>query len=136
MKRVLLFLAALTLVAHAAPLRVFIRGGESNRGQEVHAHPRFLAEWKTLLNERGIQTSGATDWPTAEQIANTDVIVAYAQGGGDATPEQQKLIEGFVKRGGGLVVIHTAAVSMKSPEWWRDILGGAWVPGNTKWKER
>src|SRR4051794_19080628 len=101
MKRVLFLLAALALVAHAAPLRVFIRGGESNRGPEVHAHPRFLAEWQKLLTERGMETSGATDWPTADQIAKTDVIVAYAQEGGDATPEQQKLIDGFVKRGGG-----------------------------------
>jgi putative membrane-bound dehydrogenase-like protein len=137
MKRVLIFLALALLAVggQAAPLRVFIRGGESNRGQQVHAHPRFLADWTKLLAERGIQASGGTNWPTAEQIAATDVIVAYAQEGGDATPEQEKLIEDFVKRGGGLVVIHTAAVSMKNPGWWRDLIGGAWVPGKTKWRE-
>ena len=63
------------------------------------------------------------------------MIVAYAQEGGDATPEQQKVIEEFVKRGGGLVVIHTAAVSMKNPPWWATMIGGAWVPGKTKWRE-
>ncbi|MEQ1861180.1 MAG: PVC-type heme-binding CxxCH protein, partial [Chthoniobacteraceae bacterium] len=122
-------------VSHAAPLRVFIRAGEKNRGQEVHAHPRFLAEWKTLLAERGMIVDGATDWPTTEQAAKADVIVAYAQDGGNATPEQEKVIEAFVKRGGGLVVIHTAAVSFTNPGWWRDMIGGAWVPKQTKWKE-
>ncbi len=137
MKRLFLFLFLfLFLIAgQAEPLRVFIRGGEKNRGQEIHAHPRFLAEWKTLLAERGMKVDGATDWPTAKQIAQTDVIVAYAQEGGDATPEQEKLITAFQQRGGGLVIIHTAAVSFTNPGWWRDTIGGAWVPKQTKWKE-
>ena len=137
MKRLLclLVLTSLAVSASAAPLRVFIRGGAANRGNEVHAHPRFLAEWKTLLAERGMKVDGNTDWPTAEQIRNTDVVVAYAQEGGDATPEQEALINEFTKRGGGLVVIHTAAVSMKNPGWWRETLGGAWKPGTTKWRE-
>jgi len=137
MNRLLVALALVvcTVSAHAAPLRVFIRGGEKNRGQEVHAHPRFLAEWKTLLTERGMTVDGGIDWPTAGQAAKTDVIVAYAQDGGNATPEQEKVLEEFTKRGGGLVVIHTAAVSFTNPGWWRDLIGGAWVPKQTKWKE-
>jgi hypothetical protein len=98
---------------------VFIRGGESNRGQQVHAHPRFLAEWQKLLTDRGIERKGGTDWPTADQLSGTDVIVAYAQDGGNASPEQEKLLEGFVKRGGGLVVIHTQRCRSRIP------LGGA-----------
>jgi putative membrane-bound dehydrogenase-like protein len=133
-----LLLAAAALTAHAFaadPLRVFIRGGMSNRGTEVHAHPRFLKEWQVLLNERGAKATGAMDWPTAEQIKDIDVIVAYAQEGGDATPEQEALINDFVKRGGGLVVIHTASVSFKNPPWWKSVIGGSWVPNKTKWRE-
>jgi len=139
MKRLFSFCLTLLLVSAVArsaePLRVFIRGGEANRGDKVHAHPRFLAEWKKLLGERGMKVDGATTWPTAEQAQNTDVIVAYAQEGGDATPEQEKIIDEFTKRGGGLVVIHTAAVSNTNPGWWRNMIGGAWVPKQTKWKE-
>lgn len=132
----LLAAAALTVQAFAAdPLRVFIRGGMSNRGTEVHAHPRFLKEWQGLLNERGIKASGAMDWPTPEQIKDVDVIVAYAQEGGDATPEQESMINDFIKRGGGLVVIHTASVSFKNPPWWKSVIGGSWVPNTTKWRE-
>ena len=137
MKRILTLIAvAISLAgAQAEPLRVFIRGGEKNRGQEVHAHPRFLAEWKTLLAERGMTVDGGIDWPTPEQAAKADVIVAYAQDGGNATAEQEKVLEAFVKRGGGLVVIHTASVSFTNPGWWRDMIGGAWVPKQTNWKE-
>jgi len=64
---ILLLVLVLAIRAEAAdPLRVFIRAGESNRGREVHAHPRFLEEWKPLLTERGMQVDGALDWPTAE----------------------------------------------------------------------
>lgn len=136
--RGLLALAAAVVTAQALPaepLRVFIRGGMSNRGTEVHAHPRFLKEWQVLLNERGAKATGAMDWPTAEQIKDVDVIVAYAQEGGDATPEQEVLINDFVKRGGGLVVIHTATVSFKNPSWWKSVIGGSWVPNKTKWRE-
>jgi putative membrane-bound dehydrogenase-like protein len=137
MKRPFLFvfLSLFLIAAKAEPLRVFIRGGEKNRGNEIHAHPRFLAEWTKLLTERGLKIEGGNDWPSTEQITRTDVIVAYAQDGGDATPEQEKRITAFTKRGGGLVIIHTAAVSFTNPAWWRDTIGGAWVPRQTKWKE-
>jgi type 1 glutamine amidotransferase len=74
-------------------------------------------------------------WPTADQFKNTDVIVAYAEEAGDADPEQQKLIEDFTRRGGGLVVIHSASVAMKNSQWWKQTIGGSWVNGKTKWKE-
>ena len=138
MKRLLTFatLASMVISAYGAdPLRVFIRAGQNNRGKEVHAHPRFLEEWKPLLAERGMKVDGALDWPTAEQLKNTDVVLLYAQEGGDATPEQEAAVNDYLKRGGGLVVLHTAAVSMKNPGWWREVLGGAWKPGTTKWKE-
>jgi uncharacterized protein len=136
MKKLLFFVSLCAALAsvHAAPLRVFIRSGQSNRGREVHAHPRFLEEWKPLLTERGAQVDGALDWPTAAQLEQTDVVVLYAQDGGNATPEQQKNLGEFTKRGGGLVVLHTAAVS-DDPPWWKSVIGGAWVPKKTKWKE-
>src|SRR6266705_2982346 len=34
-------------------LRVFIRAGVKTHGPNQHDHPRFLAEWKELLNQRG-----------------------------------------------------------------------------------
>ncbi len=138
MKRLICFLLWSVLVVSgvaAEPLRVFIRAGSSNRGREVHAHPRFLEEWRPLLAGRGITVDGALDWPTPEQMARTDVILAYAQDGGDATPEQETAINEYLKRGGGLVVLHTASVAKVNPGWWREVLGGAWKPGNTRWKE-
>lgn len=130
-----LLVFAFVLSAQAAdPLRIFIRGGQSNRGEEVHAHPRFLKEWTALLTERGAKVDGATDWPTADQLAKTDVVIVYAQDGGNATEDQKKNLGDYIKRGGGMVVIHTGAVG-NDPAWWKSVIGGAWVQGKTKWKE-
>jgi len=136
MKRLFLSFLATSLVvtASAAPLRVFIRGGEKSHGPNAHEHERFLNDWKPLLTQRGMMVDGAKAWPTADQLAKTDVLVMYAQDGGNATPEQKSNLDAFTKRGGGIVVIHTAAVS-NDPVWWKSVIGGAWVQGKTKWKE-
>jgi uncharacterized protein len=132
--------AALTLSHAAEPLRVFIRAGQANRGQEVHAHPRFLGDWTKLLTERGLKVEGGMELPTAEQLARTDVLVMYAQeGGGFPAGPLRDGLDAFLKRGGGLVVLHTAAVPPKSiadgPEHWKSVIGGSWVHGTTKWLE-
>ena len=128
-------LAALAQIAQAAlPLRVFIRGGVKTHGPNAHEHERFLNHWTKLLTARGVQADGAKDWPNATQLANTDVLVMYAQDGGNATPEQKENLAKFTQRGGGIVVIHTAAVS-NDPAWWKSVIGGAWVQGKTKWRE-
>ncbi len=136
MKRIFLFLSLCIFLAasHADPLRVFIRAGKKTHGPGAHEHEQFLRDWKVLLAERGMKADGAMDWPTAEQMKQTDVIVVHAQSGGDATEEQKANLAEFTKRGGGLVVIHAAAVA-KDPAWWKSVIGGAWVPKVTKWKE-
>src|ERR1051325_5441310 len=91
MKRLLMIFALFLFVVtvHADPLRVFIRAGKKTHGPNQHEHEKFLADWKVLLAERGMKTDGALDWPTAEQMKNTDVIIVHAQSGGDATDEQK-----------------------------------------------
>ena len=141
MKRLLPFLAlsalaVLTTLASAAePLRVFIRSGPKSHGPGQHDHPRFLAEWVPLLNARGAKATGGDKFPTAAQLAETDVMIIHAQEGGnipDATDRAN--LDTFLKRGGGLVVIHAGAVS-RDPDWFKTIVGGSWRHGTTKWLE-
>lgn len=136
----LALLFTVAALSAAEPLRVFIRASQSNRGNEVHAHPRFLGEWTKLLPERGLKVDGGLELPTAEQLAKTDVLVMFAQDGG-AFPKGplRDGFEAFLKRGGGVVVLHTAAVPTKSIEdgsdYWKSVIGGSWVHGKTKWLE-
>lgn len=132
--RFLLLLIVCGCVQAETPLRVFIRGGKNTHGPGAHEHERFLKEWKVLLAGRGITTDGAKAWPTAGQLAETDVLVMYAQNGANATEQQKQNLAAFTKRGGGIVVIHTAIVG-DDTEWWSSVVGGAWIHGTTKWRE-
>jgi putative membrane-bound dehydrogenase-like protein len=138
MKRfLLLFLAAFTVLASAAesPLRVFIRSGPKSHGPGAHDYPRFLREWVPLLNERGAQATGAETFPTQAQLEQTDVLILHAQEAGNIPDAQDRAnLEAFLKRGGGLLVIHAGAVS-RDPAWFKTIVGGSWRNGVTKWLE-
>lgn len=140
----LLLGCAFHLPARAAePLRVFIRGGIKTHGPNQHDHPRFLGEWTKLLGERGLKVDGAMEFPTAAQLALTDVLVIYAADGMKIEGQQRTDFETFLKRGGGVVVIHDGIVSgqgSENPEWTKKIVGGAWrwdLPPErrTKWHE-
>src|SRR6266498_3045088 len=91
-----LLLAALlcSIPARAAqPLRVFIRGGVKTHGPGQHDHPRFLSEWKDLLNQRGAQADGAMEFPTAAQLEQTDVLLMFAAEAGTISPAQREALD-------------------------------------------
>ena len=126
----------------ASPLRVFIRGGVKTHGPNQHDHPRFLGEWTKLLGERGMQVSGGMEFPTAPQLAATDVVIIYAADGMKITGTDRTNFEGFLSRGGGVVVLHDGVVAGDQNEWCKTIIGGTWIweksaPGHpqTKWHE-
>ena len=124
------FLFAVSLVATPAaePLRVFIRGGIKTHGPNQHDHPRFLGDWTKLLGERGMKVDGAMGFPSADQLAKTDVVVIYAADGMKIEGEQRASFEKFLQRGGGVVVIHDAVVSGQgsdNPNWTKEVIGGA-----------
>ncbi len=121
----------------AEPLRVFIRSGPKSHGPGAHDHPSFLRDWVPLLNERGAKASGGDQFPTKEQLEQTDVLIIHRDGGGDFKPEEKPLIEAFTKRGGGIVVIHagTVANTPEGTDYYKALIGGSWRKGETKFLE-
>jgi len=137
MKRLCLLACLLAASAFAAdaPLRVFLRSGPKSHGPGAHDYPRFLAEWVPLLNARGARATGAEAFPTRAQLEATDVLILHAQEAGNIpAAEDRANLDAFLRRGGGLVVIHAGAVS-RDPAWYRDVIGGSWRHGHTKWLE-
>lgn len=121
----------------ASPLRVFIRSGPKSHGPGAHDHPSFLRDWVPLLNERGVKASGGDDFPTKEQLDQTDVIIIHRDGGGDFKPEERALMDAFTQRGGGIVVIHAGSVANKPEDsaYYKNLIGGSWLRPQTKWLE-
>jgi type 1 glutamine amidotransferase len=98
----------------------------------MHEHPRFLADWTKLLNDRGARCDGGAEFPTAEQLARTDVLLIYTADGGDLNSAQREALAALLKRGGGLVTVLDGVCS-HDPQWWKTITGVAWEYGHTKW---
>lgn len=134
---VLIAVFASALVSEAAPLRVFIRGGKKTHGPGAHEHERFLGDWTKLLSSRGMVVNGGMEFPTEAELDKTDLLVMYSQDGGEIPADKRAGLEKFLKRGGGLTVIHTAAVpkTKEGADYLKSIIGGTWVPGSTKWLE-
>ena len=119
----------------ADPIRVFIRAGEKTHAPGAHEHPQFLKNWTALLESRGVECDGSLEFPTKQQLENTDVLILNAKEAGNiAKGEQRDNLEAFLKRGGGLVVIHAGAVS-RDPDWYKSIIGGSWRFGTTRFLE-
>ena len=98
----------------------------------MHDHPRFLAEWTKLLAERGAKCEGGNEFPSAEQLARTDVLLIYTADGGDLNAEQRAALTNFLARGGGLVTL-LDGVCGHDPQWWKTVVGAAWEYNRTKW---
>ena len=69
----------------------------------------------------------------------TDVLILHSQEGGEIPKDKRPGLETFLKRGGGVVVIHAANVpqnnSADGSAYLKSIIGGSWVWGKTKWLE-
>ena len=131
----LLLTLAVALPARSAePLRVFIRAGVKTHGPGQHDHPRFLKEWTELLNQRGAKAAGGMEFPGADQLEQTDVLVMFAAEAGSLKPEQRASLDTFLKRGGGIVCFHDAVCGNDAP-WFKTIIGGAWEHGHSRWYE-
>lgn len=112
-----------------APLRIFLRGGPKTHGPAgngLHDHEVWVKEWQPLLATRGARVDGGLQFPSAGQLNDTDVLVMFAANAGTILGEHRANLERFLKRGGGIVVIHDALVAAQEPHWFKTIVGGAW----------
>ena len=112
-----------------APLRIFLRGGPKTHGPAgngLHDHEVWVKEWTPLLTARGARVDGGTQFPTAAQLEAADVLVMFAANAGTILGEDRANLEKFLKRRGGIAVIHDALVAGQDPHWFKTIVGGAW----------
>ena len=121
-----------------APLRIFLRGGPKTHGPAgngLHDHEVWQKTWRPLLAERGATVDSGPQFPTAVQLQDTDVLVMFAANAGSILGEERGRLESFLKRGGGIVVLHDALVAAQDPHWFKTIVGGAWENGVAKYFE-
>jgi len=115
------------MAAQQQPLRIFIRGGEKTHGPAgngLHDYPTFLTDWTKLLTARGAAVQGGLRFPTADELAKTDVLIIFKGDGGTCSPAERAVLEPFLKGGGGLVVLHDGMCS-DDAVWFSKLAGAA-----------
>jgi type 1 glutamine amidotransferase len=130
-------LGAVVAASQPAPLRIFLRGGPKTHGPATngqHDGPTWIKEWQPLLASRGAKVEASLQFPTADQLENTDVLVMFAANAGNIAGDQRASLEKFLKRGGGIVCLHDAVLAQE-PHWFKTIIGGAWENGVAKYFE-
>jgi type 1 glutamine amidotransferase len=108
----------------APPLRVFIHAGLKTHAEGQHDYPQFLADWSKLLTNRGAIVDGGLHFPSARELAATDVIIIYKGDAGYLSIEDRTTLDNFLRRGGGLVSLHDALCGPE-PEQFAGFVGGA-----------
>jgi type 1 glutamine amidotransferase len=119
--------ACRVLIAQAQPLRIFIRSSAKTHGAPDngnHDYPAFLGGWTKLLTSRGAAVDGAPRFPTEDELLRTDVLIDYASDGANVNPAERAVLDLYLKRGGGLVVIHDGMCGGDAP-WFATVAGGA-----------
>ncbi len=106
------------------PMHVFIRAGLKSHAEGQHDYPQLLADWSKLLTERGAIVDGGLHFPSAQELARTDVIVMYKGDAGWMTQSEKAVLEDYLKRGGGIVAFHDT-ICGDDPVWQSTIFGGA-----------
>jgi type 1 glutamine amidotransferase len=81
-----------------------------------------------------VSVDGALHFPTADELARTDVLVIYKGDGGSCSPAERAALEAYLRRGGGLVVLHDGMCA-DDPGWFAEVAGAAKQHGEMNWSQ-
>jgi type 1 glutamine amidotransferase len=77
-----------------------------------------------VLTEHGAVVDGSLHFPSTDELGRTDVLVMYKGDAGYMTAPEKSALDGFVKRGGGLLSFHDTLCG-PDPEYFATVVGGA-----------
>jgi type 1 glutamine amidotransferase len=116
--------AAAVQAGDTRPIHIYIRAGLKSHGEGAHDYPQFAADWSKLLTDKGALVDGSFHFPTAQELATTDVMVMYKGDAGYMTATERAVLEDYMKRGGGLVSLHDTLCG-DDPQYYSTIVGGS-----------
>src|SRR5687767_12331642 len=110
------------------PIHVYIRAGLKSHGEGAHDYPQFIADWSKLLTDKGALVDGSFHFPSAQELANTDVMVMFKGDAAYMTASEKQVMEDYLKRGGGLISVHDTLCG-DDPQYYSTIVGGSKLHG-------
>lgn len=162
-KAVLAKAPAATPADQQRPLKIVLVANRKDHGAHEHDYPRWMNKWRMLLDGKdaattapqganmygppanmsgcpeggaaNVQVETAKDWPTAEQFAQADLIVAFMGTGRIWNEQKLQDVKSFLERGGGFVAVHSSIIAEKpTAKPLADMIGFAWEYGITKFR--
>lgn len=113
------------------PLNIVLVASKQDHGAGQHDYPAWQTNWVKKFSEMpSVKISSAWEWPNSEQWQIADVMVFYFWNH-DWSEARYAELDGFQKRGGGLVLLHAACIADKDPEKLAERIGLAAQPGRT-----
>ncbi|HEY4048733.1 MAG TPA: ThuA domain-containing protein [Acidobacteriaceae bacterium] len=104
-------------------MHIYIWAGLKSHFPGQHDYPQFLADWSKILTEHGAVVDGSLHAPSAIELEHTDVVMIYKGDAAYVGGTKKAALEGFVKRGGGLVSLHDSLCG-PDPEYFATLVGG------------
>jgi putative heme-binding domain-containing protein len=116
------------------PLRLVLVASKQDHGPGQHDYPAWQHQWRSLLTVPGkVSAETAWEWPSPEQFKSADVVLFYFWNHDWSGKRLEELTE-FQKRGGGLVLLHSAVIADSEPEALAKVIGLSAQPGRTGYR--
>jgi type 1 glutamine amidotransferase len=116
-------------------LRIVLVASKQDHGPGQHDYPRWQEKWLRLLALAATNAvaESAWEWPSAEQFATADVLVFYFWNH-DWSPARYAQFDAYQKRGGGVVILHSACIADREPEKLAERIGLSATPGTVSYR--
>ncbi|MFA7174181.1 MAG: ThuA domain-containing protein [Kiritimatiellia bacterium] len=85
---------------------LLLGGSKASNATQVNLHGSAIEDPSIAAGAQGVTAEKAWGWPTDQQFADSDVIVAFCYLEWNA--ERKLQVKKYLQRGGGLVLIHSA----------------------------
>ncbi|MBI5683607.1 MAG: ThuA domain-containing protein [Verrucomicrobia bacterium] len=109
---------------------LLLGGRAASKAEQVNLYGPANADAKAAVGAGNVEIACAWNWPTEEQFASANVIVAFCYLAW--TDEHQRQIKQYLERGGGLVLIHSA--TWTKPKASADVAALVGVGGFTRYR--
>lgn len=116
------------------PVQIVLVTGPKDHGIGEHDYPLWRERWAQLLSlTPQVNIVTADEWPSDQQWASADCVVAFSSNPG-WTAERAKQLDAFFERGGGMVLLHWAVNGHRAPAELAKRIGLAWQMGQSKFR--
>ncbi len=109
---------------------LLLGGRAASEAKQVNLFGDAIADAQAVADAEQVEVLRATTWPTAEQFAKANVIVAFCYLPWNDAHKQE--LRRYLERGGGLVLIHSA--TWTKPKADPDVAALVGVGGFTRWR--